>query len=140
MKKLLFLVFNLFAFVCAAQDYADLVGKYDMEIKIGEKTFHDVLHIEEVIEKKPFLNGIFKGTLTVPGVFTAKLENTSYSMSLWAGTFGMYFEILAQENGQSFRVKYSAGKTIGDEILTGFATLEDGSRLGDFIAKKIKEE
>jgi len=138
-----FLVLGFLAFThrlyAVADDYAHLVGRYDMEIKIGEKVFHDILDIQSLSETD-IQKGSFKGTLTVPGVFTADLEKTSYFIMFWAGIVRINFEIVAKENDKEFRVKYSAEKNNNGDVLIGNATLEDGSLLGTFTAIKNKEE
>ena len=93
-----------------------------------------------------FRNGSFAGTLTVPGVFTAELEKTSYTIMFWADIVQINFEIVAKENGKEFRVRYNAVQNIeqdsrsGHQTLNGTATLEDDTILGTFVAIKIKEE
>ena len=140
----MFLVLGILVFNGRLYAYdPELVGKYDMEIKIGDRIFHDILHITSSTENSHNNQvGSFIGTLEVPGVFTAELEKATYQIALQTGTVYIQFEILAQENGKEFRVKYSAAKNKISNVdrITGKAMLENYEFLGTFTAIKIKEE
>ena len=144
MKKGIMLVlvcFTLFRTAFASlSDHAGLAGIYDMEITIGGKVFHDVLNIAEVTEEKDSRGGTFKGTLTVPDVFTAELEKTSFHIFFWGDAAYLNFEITANENGKKFKVKYSAEKSISGNTMTGKASLENDELFGVFVAKRINQE
>lgn len=127
------------------QPGADLLtGRYNMVIKIGDKVFHDELILSGTGSTYIFgYKGPLSGSLTVPGVFSSPLTGRA-SCSAWSLSCNISFEIVAVENGQSFKVLYAAtiGKetdNIGDTVtpfLVGTATLENGKFLGNFFAYK----
>lgn len=143
MKKQLLIIVGLLG-LCphtyATEDIAQLIGKYDMELKVGETIFHDVLDIQEVKNDNAG-GGTFRGTLTVPGVFTATLENAEYALNShsFSVVLTLSFEIKANEHGSQFQVRY-VGSLTYDEIIMGEARLEDGSLLGKFMAKRIPKD
>lgn len=118
-----------------------LNGTYDMQLAIGDTVFNDIMVIEglEVVTGSYFFKPQkFSGSITVPGIFTAPMENANLRCNPWSGGCDMYFEILAKENGKEFKVYYSIyfDFFVTPDVLEGKASLENNVHLGNFIAKK----
>lgn len=119
-----------------------LAGTYQMEIKIGERQFTDILVLKGERNLPIFQQaGPVYGSLEVPGVFVADLTGKYSCSGPWGGICKLNFTILARENGQEFIVNYEAslanyyGALSGaPAILEGTAKLENGELLGNFTA------
>jgi hypothetical protein len=112
-------------------------GTYDMQIDIGGTIFNDVMVIQD-LPSFPY-KSTFTGSITVPGVFTALIEDGKVTCHLWSSGCNMSFSILADENGKKYRVYYSASYefTQQNPKIYGQAHLEK-SLLGSFKAIKRK--
>lgn len=124
-----------------------LDGDYRVELKIGSNVFQDQMTLkgkEKPIEIAGF-EGDLAGTMTVPGMFTSAIEGSGVCTGQ-DQTCTLQFTIEANENGGTYKVKYTAilspenfTKASGGEVpvtLTGAASLEDGTLLGEFVATK----
>ncbi|WP_413287578.1 hypothetical protein [Bdellovibrio sp. HCB337] len=125
-----------------------LDGDYRLELTIKGKVFVDHLTLKGKngpIELTDFNGGII-GTMEVPGMFTSPLRGGRGNCNTWNLTCGFYFWIEANENGQTYKVNYTAQMSRknyqevergeGPAVLTGKATFKDGSVLGTFTATK----
>lgn len=119
-------------------------GDYDVEIKIGDRVFHDFLRLagrDEPIQAFTF-HGPLAGSMTLPGVFTAPIEGTGTCFV--AQSFcGFEFTIHTQENGQPLVVTYSMNDfnsrdLLGARTFQGEARLEDGTVFGQLTATKVR--
>lgn len=133
MKKqmMLSILLLLGAFSAQAMD-----GRYLVNLKIGDKVFQDEMEIksdESVIYREREIYG----TYSVPGEFISLLKGTSYC-HLWNNDCSLNFEIVAQENGRSYKVFFQAyGLVVNPPEkmrLQGTATLEGGRKLGTLEA------
>jgi hypothetical protein len=144
MKKILML--SLMIFPLFAETAPVLNGNYEMEIRIGAKTFIDLLELVGVdgpINLQGF-DGKVSGVITVPDVFSAPLTGTA-NCSAIRSSCQLEFEIIALENGHQFKVRYEASLAGADyqnalsgaalPLLHGTAFLEDERVLGLFSAK-----
>ncbi len=75
-------------------------GLYKMDIRIGDRLFEDLV----VLKDKG--NHELEGTVTVPGIFTAKITRGSYGTLDFSGLERIKFEIEAIENGKPLKVLY----------------------------------
>jgi hypothetical protein len=132
--------FSVLLFLFGFKAFADFnfhAGHYEMQLKVGEKVFHDLVDIK-VEADSDFRKSKLSGVLTVPGVFTSPLTGSSQYIP-WNFAHYFSFEITAVENGQSYKVFYT-GELKDDfmvntpKTMTGEARLEDKSLLGTFIA------
>ncbi len=109
-----------------------LNGTYDMKLNIGGTIFNDVMEITEATLST------FKGSITVPGQFTASIEQGRTICSFWANGCHMNFYIVAKENGKEFTVYYQADyepfNTSAE--FKGKAYLENNVLLGEFVVLK----
>jgi hypothetical protein len=124
-----------------------LDGKYTINMKIGNHSFVDEMEIQG--QPGPILlksyGGDITGNLTVPGAFTSGLTGNA-KCTMWGGFCELQFQIMANEQNQSYRVYYQATlplKNYNDSlvhgkpvVLSGSAYLEDGKLLGQFQAFK----
>lgn len=95
---------------------------YRLETKIGDRVFYDLLSFEDANNKT------MKGTLTVPGVFTAPLINTSMKFS-WDVIY-YDFDVLVRESGEEYKVSYSLRESyLGESGMKGTLN-KDGKQLG----------
>ncbi|WP_374035155.1 hypothetical protein ACES2I_04975 [Bdellovibrio bacteriovorus] len=122
-------------------------GDYRVELTIGDKVFIDQMTLQG--KDKPMalqeFQGEFVGTMIVPGSFTSPITGSGYC-TYEGPQCDLNFSIVANENGQSYKVNYTAKvdaqnykkyqSDIGPLIITGIATLEDGSVLGEYTATK----
>lgn len=149
LQKSLFTTLFLVASSALAQSTKPVIldGDYRVELKIGSNVFQDQMTLqgkEKPIEIAGF-DGDIAGTMTVPGMFTSPLEGIGVCTSQ-DQTCRLQFTIEANENGGTYKVKYTAvlgpenfTKASGGETpvtLTGAASLEDGTLLGEFVATK----
>ncbi len=95
---------------------------YRATTTIGNRTFQDILIIESF--------NPLKGTLTVPGVFSAPIQDMNGLGD------SLNFGIVAKERGEEFKVYYKL-KTLPGYALKGTANLEDGGLLGTVHAQRI---
>lgn len=122
-------------------------GDYRVELTIGDKVFIDEMTLKG--KEKPMdlgeFQGEFVGIMIVPGAFTSPITGSGYCTSR-DQLCALNFSIVANENGQSYKVNYTAKvdaqnykkyqSDTGPLIITGTATLEDGSVLGEYTATK----
>lgn len=104
-----------------------LEGKWVLHTYIGKKLFEDQL----ALERQP--EGELEGHLSVPGGFTAPVENLKARDNL-----RFSFEIEPDEGNGTFRVFYQAEFDPKDEVFVGFARLENGDLIGGFVAQRPK--
>lgn len=139
----------LFPNLGLASSFGTLDGRYDMVIEIKGKIFHDILEIRG--KDKPIIRegffGPIEGSLTVPNAFTSPLTGRA-SCSAWIFQCSLTFSIIADENGQTYKVNYKGRSRLTNErgehiakpaVITGEAYLEDDSLLGKFTATEIVE-
>lgn len=124
-----------------------LDGDYRVELTIGGKVFIDHMTLQG--KEGPITlrdsSGDIVGTMIVPGMFTSPITGSGYCTD-WGFTCHLSFSIVANENGKTYKVNYTADVDShtyrnyqlnkGPLIITGTATLEDGSLLGDYVATK----
>jgi hypothetical protein len=102
------------------------LGKWVLNTYIEDKIFKDNLELK-------ITDNNLEGTLTVPRVFSAKLENISLNNDL------LNFEILVKEEPTPYRVKYECKIHQSNQQITGFATNSaDNSLIGGFVGTRIK--
>ena len=94
---------------------------YRLETKIGDRVFYDILTIEDVFN-------ISKGTLTVPGVFTAPLINTSTKFT-W-GVIFYDFNVIVRESNEEYIVNYSLINSYQGEFEMRGTLKKDGKQIG----------
>ncbi|MBC7711954.1 MAG: hypothetical protein H7177_01345 [Rhizobacter sp.] len=97
MKKYVFLGLMLVSYSAFAQDV------YRLETKMGDKVFGDLLVIDSYKDRS------FEGSLTVPGIFTSKIESPVLQ-ELCAGK-RMSFDVNVHENSQDYVVHYNLNIT-----------------------------
>lgn len=138
MFKVLMIITLTTGLTSLAQSASDnfLNGIYDMKINIGGTIFNDVMEIKGL--PASLFKSSFTGSITVPGAFTAPIEQGQIRCPLWSNGCDMNFSILAKENGKSFRVYYHISfDYYGDlSTLSGKATLDNNGFLGYFTAVK----
>lgn len=87
-----------------------LDGTYDVELTIGDKVFHDILEMrgqKGPINIRRFGTDELAGTMNVPGAFSVPITGTVSFHFGWPGlTAGFNFSIVADENGQKYKVYY----------------------------------
>lgn len=122
-----------------------LDGQYEMKLRTRTHVYTDTMELKGV--RGPALlrsfGGNIGGTIVVPGAFTSNLAGTAYCTT-WGGFCELRFQIVANEQGKSYRVHYQArlplteyndalfnGKRV---VLSGSAFLENGELLGTFQA------
>ena len=113
MKKLALIICLLTSSLAFSEDI------YRLEAKIGEHTFADVFTFDGCSAEK------LKGSLTVPGVFTSKLEDVRCIKK--AEGDAVTFRILVRENNQEYYVSYNlliagefiSGTMMSDEVVIG---------------------
>jgi hypothetical protein len=121
----------------AENDYG-LEGTYNMQLSIGDKVFNDEMVLSSPTGGPLDTNfgGPISGQITVPGAFTSPLEGTLICHP-WNGICGFQFSIVANENGQSYRVYYKGNYDFfSNPAITGTASLENNQLLGNFTAKR----
>lgn len=101
--------------------FADVT--YILPTKMGKTIFNDIMVVNEI----PMF-GEFEGTIEVPGVFKAQIENAIAEFR-WAG-ISLKFEITANENGKEYKVFYKLFHPHDDRNITGTLSLEDGKVIG----------
>jgi hypothetical protein len=101
--------------------FADVT--YILPTKMGETIFNDIMVVNEI----PMF-GKFEGTIEVPGMFKAQIENAIAEFR-WAG-ISLKFEITANENGKVYKVLYRLFHPHDDRNITGTLSLEDGTVIG----------
>lgn len=102
------------------------IGDWTLNTYIGNKIFKDKLSLKKA-------NNILSGTLSVPKVFTSRLEKINISENK------LYFEIMVNEGQKPYKVKYECVIHNSGETFVGFATLFDSNELiGGFVATKEK--
>jgi hypothetical protein len=90
-KRVIIFIVMSAASLSYAQDQS-LNGTYDMKLNIGGTVFNDMMEITGAT----LFN--FKGSMTVPGQFTAPIEQGRTTCSFWANGCNMTFYIIAKEN------------------------------------------
>jgi hypothetical protein len=131
-------------------------GKYEMHLKINDRVFVDYLSFNCTFSwSQPCTHVILepqlttlKGYLEVPNIFKAPLQKAIIQITEAPRKTSLSFEILAKENGQEFKVYYTASipDSLYEDILSGktpptfvgTATLDGNKILGDFTAVKIE--
>lgn len=118
-------------------------GTYEMEIKIGETLFKDIIVLKggNAEITLGYFNGDIEGSVSVANSFTAPLIGKA-SCDRWGMSCYLEFEILAHENGKDFKVKYVGHLSNYFKVLNaienpkfeGKAYLADGSELGSYVA------
>lgn len=135
-KQMIFSILLLLGSFSAQAGDAGLDGQYIVSLKIGDKVFEDQLEIKSD-EPMIYYNREIYGIYKVPGEFVSSLKGTSYC-HLWDDSCSLSFEIVAQENGRSYKVLFEAYGQVSyppeKMVLEGTATLEDGQKLGTFKA------
>ena len=102
-------------------------GKWVLSTYIGDKIFNDILELKT-------LNNNLEGSLTVPKVFSSKLEKIKLNNDL------LTFEILVNEGSKPYRVAYECKIHVSNKQIIGFATnKEDNSLIGAFVGNRVKE-
>ena len=103
------------------------IGEWTLNTYIGNKIFKDKLSLKKE-------NNVISGNLSVPKVFTSRLEKINVSENK------LYFEIMVDEGKKPYRVKYECIINKSGETFVGFATLFDSNELiGGFVAIKEKD-
>lgn len=102
-----------------------LLGDWTLNTYIEDKIFKDKLSITK--------SNVLSGTLSVPNVFTSKLENIKINQNK------LYFEILVNEGQKPYRVKYESYIHQKGNSFVGFASMyETNELIGGFVAIKNK--
>lgn len=130
--KMLMLLAGLLLQTATSQAIADtpsttrLHGDWILNLYIGEQVFADEVTV------RPGTGGGSGGSLTVPGRFTAALENVQQKDETFS------FDITADEGRGPFRVRYEGRFHGNDDVFVGFATLLDqkGKLLGGFVGRR----
>ncbi len=108
---------------------------YAAQTQIGQNTFEDIL----TFKTKPTFKEAGKplqGTVTVPGVFTAKMVGTTV---IEPGKVPrLSFKILAVEGGKTFEVQYELYSLYNGYLLHGTLKFPDGTT-GLVSAARIQE-
>ena len=94
---------------------------YRLETKIGDRVFYDILTIDDAYN-------ISKGTLTVPGVFTAPLINTSTKFT-W-GVIFYDFDVIVRKSNEEYIVTYSLLNSYQGEFEMRGTLKKDGKQIG----------
>lgn len=115
--------------------FTSFPGAYTVKLKIGTHTFLDELVISSITRKPGMANAVenFKGSYTVPGIFTADVIDGRLAVNSEATELS--FKILAQESGESYPVYFQA---VGDACLMkgeAFSPTPD-KKMGDFEMTK----
>lgn len=109
--------------------FRGFTGSYQATLQIGDKTFQDSLEILSVESGTGLhrLNGKVNGTYTVPGVFTAAIEEGTIQFTQFArGTVMFRFRITAVENGESYPVYFKLTTVLGRSCeMVGDAYLDE---------------
>lgn len=121
MKKFAVVVFLLLSSSAFAEDI------YRLRATIGEHVFSDIFTYDGCIMPREV-----KGSITVPGVFTAPLEDGKCSYN-WNGEH-VSFKIKARENNEEYYVHYSL--TITNNSLGGVMR-KDGEIIGTIQGELI---
>lgn len=103
-----------------------LHGDWIMNLYIGDQVFADEVTV------RPGADGKSGGSLTVPGRFTAPLEDVVATGDDFS------FAITADEGRGPFRVLYQGRFHGADDVFVGFATLpgQNGQLLGGFVGRR----
>ncbi|MEK7432014.1 MAG: hypothetical protein AABZ74_02690 [Cyanobacteriota bacterium] len=103
------------------------LGNWVLNTYIGDKIFKDNFELKNT-------NNKLEGTLSVPKVFSSKLEKIIIREDV------LSFEILVNEGAKPYRVKYQCQIHSSNLQIVGFATNEeDNSLIGGFVGIKAKE-
>ena len=103
------------------------LGKWLFNTYIGDKIFKDQFELKNT-------NNKLEGTLSVPSVFSSKLENIVINANT------LNFSILVNEGEKPYKVKYQCYIHPSGVQITGFATNDsDNSLIGGFVGIKTKE-
>ena len=122
MKKIVLLAALIMNQSIFAQDI------YLLETKIGGRVFGDLLVIDSFDHHK------FKGSLTVPGVYTSKITDGVISDSSSERNFT--FSILVHENNEEYGVNYRLVQK-ADGSLSG-ALMQDNTVIGEITGKQLQ--
>ena len=99
-----------------------ILGTYNLEVQIGDRTFIDVLSLKSVSQ-----NGEVVGTFEVPRVFKSPFRGKISGKQIVG-------EFTAQEGGQSFKVVLEA--SLNKPCLLKGELLQEGIPFGVFSGKK----
>jgi hypothetical protein len=125
--------------IAMADDSLGLAGTYSVRLETQGNAFEDSLVIERAGDFDRSLLE-FSGTYTVPGAFVAPAVG-SVRFTYDAAGFPMEFDIIADENGNRYKVHYFGvvshyGQGAHHQF-KGVALLADGSFLGTFTALQL---
>lgn len=120
-------------------------GNYTMKLNMNGTDFFDQLVISSTSQHPGMINfkQIFQGTFTVPGVFTADVENGLLQYGMWSDQLYLSFNITATENGASFPVYFRAQSSSADQacLMTGKAYSRTPEKeMGTFILTKNTDD
>lgn len=115
MKKLVLFVFLALSSSTFAEDI------YRLKATIGDHVFYDILTYNGCSYSE------VKGSLTVPGIFSSKLENIKCSYK-WSGEY-LGFDIKARENNEEYYVSYSLFISGNGDYISG-TMKKDGEIIG----------